>query len=34
MKDKIKYGNEMLDIEIPEGVDVKIMLPKEHEGDG
>ena len=28
MKDKIKYGNEMLDIEIPEGVDVKIMLQR------
>ncbi|MCI8269423.1 MAG: nickel-dependent lactate racemase [Lachnospiraceae bacterium] len=34
MKDKIKYGSELLDIEIPEGVDLKIMLPKEQEGSG
>lgn len=34
MKDKIKYGSEMLDIEIPEGTDVQVMLPKESPNDG
>ena len=29
MKDKIKYGSVLLDIEIPDNVDLKIMLPKE-----
>lgn len=31
MKDKIKYGNEQLEIEIPDSVHVTVMLPKEHE---
>lgn len=31
MRDKIKYGNELLDIEIPDGADLTVMLPKEHE---
>ena len=31
MRDQVKYGQELLDIEIPEGLDVKVMLPKEVE---
>lgn len=34
MRDKIKYGSELLTIEIPEGTDLTIMLPKEMENDG
>ena len=30
MKDKVKYGRELLDIEIPEGTDLSILLPKQH----
>ena len=30
MKDKVKYGHELLDIEIPEGTDLSILLPKQH----
>lgn len=31
MKDKIKFGSELLDIEISDGTDIEIMLPKEQE---
>ena len=34
MKDKIKYGTEMLTIEIPDDAALKVMLPKEVEHDG
>lgn len=34
MNDKIKYGKEYLDIEIPDNVNIEIMLPKEYEGNG
>ena len=30
MKGKVKYGHELLDIEIPEGTDLSILLPKQH----
>ena len=30
MKDTVKYGHELLDIEIPEGTDLSILLPKQH----
>lgn len=30
MKDKVKYGHKLLDIEIPEGTDLSILLPKQH----
>ncbi len=34
MKDSVKYGRERLEIEIPDGVDVTVMLPKEIKATG
>lgn len=27
MKDTVKYGHELLDIEIPDGIDLSVLLP-------
>ena len=29
MKDTVKYGQELLDIEIPDGIDLSVLLPRE-----